>query len=53
MAAREKIPSKKKYCCREFFAPMRSFKDTDNVLEIRADEALAALFQPNTLAPAD
>ncbi len=53
MAAREKIPSGKKYCCREFFAPMQSFKDMDNVFDIRAVEALAALFQPDTVAPAE
>ena len=32
---------------------MRSFKDMDNVLDIRAEEALAALFQPDTVAPAE
>jgi hypothetical protein len=43
----------KKYCCREFFAPMQSFKDMDNVLDLRAEEALAALFQPDTVARAE
>ena len=32
---------------------MQSFKDMDNVLDIRAEEALAAIFQPNTVAPAE
>ena len=32
---------------------MQSFKDMDNVLDIRAEEALAALFQPDTVAPAE
>jgi hypothetical protein len=53
MAAREKIPSKKIYCYGEFFASMQSFKDMDNVLDFCAEEALAALFQPDTVAPAE
>ena len=40
---RGKNSLRKKYCCWEFFAPMRSFNDMDNVLDIRAEEALAAL----------
>ena len=32
---------------------MQSFKDMDNVLDIRAEEAPAALFQPDTVAPAE
>jgi hypothetical protein len=32
---------------------MQSFKDIDNVLDIRAEEALGALFQPDTVAPAE
>jgi hypothetical protein len=32
---------------------MQSFKDMDNVLDFRAEEALAALFQPDTVAPAE
>jgi hypothetical protein len=32
---------------------MRSFKDMDSILDIRAEEALAVLFQPDTAAPAE
>ena len=32
---------------------MQSLKDMDNVLDFRAEEALAALFQPDTVAPAE
>ena len=32
---------------------MQSLNDMDNVLDIRAEEALAALFQPDTVAPAE
>ena len=33
--------------------PMLSFKDMGNVLDIRVEEALATLFQPETVAPAE
>jgi hypothetical protein len=52
MATRGKIPSKK-ILLSGIFAPMQSFKDMDNVLDIRAEEALAALFQPDTVARAE
>lgn len=32
---------------------MQSLKDMDNVLDFRAEEALAALFQPDTVAPVE
>jgi hypothetical protein len=32
---------------------MQSFQDMDNVLDFCAEEALAALFQPDTVAPAE
>ena len=32
---------------------MQSLKDMDNVLDFCAEEALAALFQPDTVAPAE
>jgi hypothetical protein len=48
----KKFPPKK-YCYGEFFASMRSFKDMDNVLDFRAEEALAALFQPDIVARAE
>jgi hypothetical protein len=37
----------------EFFASMQSLKDMDNGLDFCAEEALAALFQPDTVAPAE
>src|SRR5262249_37615737 len=52
MAAREKIPAKK-YCYEEFFASTQSFKNMDNVLDFCAEEALATLFQPDTVAAAE
>src|SRR5215813_11011246 len=52
MAAREKIPAKK-YCYEEFFAWTQSFKNMDNVLDFCAEEALATLFQPDTVAAAE
>lgn len=32
---------------------MQSLKDMDNVLDFRAEEALAALFQPDNVAPVE
>ena len=52
MAAREKIPAKK-YCYEEFFASTQSFKNMANVLDFCAEEALATLFQPDTVAAAE
>jgi hypothetical protein len=48
----KKFPPKK-YCYGEFRASMQSLKDMDNVLDFRAEEALAALFQPDTVAPVE
>jgi hypothetical protein len=48
----KKFPPKK-YCYEEFFASMQSLKDMDNVLDFCAEEVLAALFQPDTVAPAE
>jgi hypothetical protein len=52
MAAKEKIPSKKNIAVGNFLRRCE-VKDMDNVLDIRAEEALAALFQPDTVAPAE
>lgn len=52
MPAREKIPSKKNIAVGNFLRRCE-VKDMDNVLDIRAEEALAALFQPDTAAPAE
>ena len=52
LAAREKIPSKKNIAVGNFLRRCE-VKDMDNVLDIRAEEALAALFQPGTAAPAE
>ena len=52
MPAREKIPSKTNIAVGNFLRRCE-VKDMDNVLDIRAEEALAALFQPDTVAPAE
>lgn len=51
MPAREKIPSKKNIAVGNFLRRCE-VKDVDMVLDIRAEEALAAIFQPDTAAPA-
>ena len=50
--AREKIPSKKNIAVGNFLRRCE-VKDMDMVLDIRAEEALAALFQPDTVASAE
>src|SRR5262249_46871814 len=52
MAAREKIPAKK-ILLWEVSASTQSFKNMDNVLDFCAEEALATLFQPDTVAAAE
>jgi len=48
----KKFP-RKKLCYGEFFASMQSSKDMDNVLDFGAEETLAALFNPETVATAE
>jgi hypothetical protein len=52
MPARKKIPSKNNIAVGNFLRRCE-VKDMDMVLDIRAEEALAALFRPDTVAPAE